>query len=139
MSLKLAEIGEYLSSAQVLTSAYRNQSISPTEVVSSILREIETHNPSINAFRFVDVDGAMEAARLSEEKWRRGEPRGILEGVPVTVKDVVAVEGWQTTFGSASNRLLPSGSQDSPPVQRLRENGAILLGQLIFRILQQPD
>ena len=50
----------------------------------------------INAFCVVDRDGALAAARDAEARWAKGEPQGPLDGVPVTIKDLVLMRGFPT-------------------------------------------
>ena len=74
--------------------------ISPVEVLEAILLRCEAVNPRLNAIVTFDVEGARRAARDSEARWRRGEARGPLDGVPLTVKDNIPVRGLRTTWGS---------------------------------------
>ncbi len=68
----------------------------------------------LNAFCVVDRDGALAAARASEVRWQRGEPLGPLDGVPVTIKDLVLMRGFPTLRGS---RLIDP-AQDWPKTAR---------------------
>lgn len=115
-----------------LVAAYRRGDVSPVEVIQEHLDRIGRHNPELNAFVVVDDDGAMAAAHQSEERLavaaRGGQPAGDLEGVPITVKDIVAVRGFATSEGSTATSDAPA-TEDSPPVARLREAGAIILGK----------
>jgi aspartyl-tRNA(Asn)/glutamyl-tRNA(Gln) amidotransferase subunit A len=115
-------------SATELTRLYRTRTLSPVEVTRAVLNRIESHNGSINAFVVVDVKGALAAAAESEAHWARGEPRGLLEGVPVSVKDLLAQRGLPTRRGSKTTSTEPS-DEDAPAVARLREHGAVLLGK----------
>jgi aspartyl-tRNA(Asn)/glutamyl-tRNA(Gln) amidotransferase subunit A len=118
----------YLGASE-LVAAYAAGSLSPTEVTAAILRRIEAVNPVINAFCLVDAEGAMAQAGASAERWRRHEPAGPLDGVPVTVKDLIDARGWPTLKGSLT--IDPAGpwENDAPVVARLRESGAVLLGK----------
>ena len=123
---KAAEIA-YLSVAE-LSTRYRNKSLSPREVLVAVLERIEAFNDAVNAFRFVDRTGALAAAEASEARWLKGEPLGPLDGVPASVKDIVLVKGWTTTYGSGVLAEPGPALEDAPAVARLREAGAILLG-----------
>ncbi len=85
--------------------------------------------PKLNAFCIVDRDGALAAARASEERWRRGEPFGPLDGVPVTIKDLMLMRGFPTLRGSHLVDRDQDWSEDAPAVARLREAGAVILGK----------
>ncbi|MCK4868542.1 MAG: amidase, partial [Alphaproteobacteria bacterium] len=121
-----AEIA-YLSVTE-LTARYRDKSLSPREALAAVMARIDAFNDDVNAFRFVDREGAAKAAAESEARWMKGEPLGPLDGVPATVKDIVLVKGWATTYGSSVLADKAPATEDAPCVARLREDGAILLG-----------
>jgi aspartyl-tRNA(Asn)/glutamyl-tRNA(Gln) amidotransferase subunit A len=118
----------YASSAS-LTSAYREGQLSPVEVAQSLLARIGRLNPVANAFVYLDPISTLKSAALSAERWREGRPIGPLDGVPVSIKDLVAVAGWPLVRGSAALRESPPPTEDAPAVARLRGAGAILLGK----------
>ena len=111
-----------------LATRYAKKELSPREVLASSLSRIDAFEGAVNAFSFVDREGAEAAASQSEARWMKGEPLGPLDGVPATVKDIMYVRGWITTYGSRVLALGEPAAEDSPPVARLREAGAILLG-----------
>jgi aspartyl-tRNA(Asn)/glutamyl-tRNA(Gln) amidotransferase subunit A len=117
------------ASCSALTKAYRDGRVSPVEVATTLLERIECLNPLVNAFVFIDRESTLAAAALSEERWRQGKPRSALDGVPVTIKDLVAVAGWPLVRGSVALRGGPPPAEDAPAVTRLREAGAVLLGK----------
>jgi aspartyl-tRNA(Asn)/glutamyl-tRNA(Gln) amidotransferase subunit A len=110
-----------------LGNAYHRGDTDPVAVTAAHLERIEQVQPQLNSFRLVDADAARLAAAASARRWAAGEPRSPLDGVPVTIKDIVAVAGWPTTSGSAASDHSPA-AVDAPPVARLREAGAVLLG-----------
>ncbi len=116
------------SSLCLMVSMLRDGAISPTELVEAHLRQIEARNPEINAFAAVFADEAREAARASESAISRGDPLGLLHGVPLTVKDSFDIAGQPTLAGSRL-RAGHRASQDAAAVARLRAEGAILLGR----------
>src|SRR5690348_15361586 len=87
-----------------LLAAYRNHAISPREVIQDVLQRAEKANPKVNAFVLIDAEGAMAAAKHSEERWLRKQPRGLLDGLPCTIKDAVNWAGHPNRGGS---RLSP--------------------------------
>ena len=115
-------------SAAELTRQYRARSVSPVEVIRAVLQRIDSLNPVLNAFCFVAPD-ALAMAEQSEARWMRGEPKGVLDGVPVSIKDLLLTRGWPTLRGSRT--VDPAGPwiDDAPAVARLREHGAVLLGK----------
>jgi len=117
----------YLSVVEI-AARYRDKSVSPREVLAAMLQRIDDFNDVVNAFRFVDRVGAMAAAEASETRWMKGAPLGPLDGVPATVKDIVPVKGWTTSYGSGVLGETAPAREDAPAAARLRESGAVLLG-----------
>jgi aspartyl-tRNA(Asn)/glutamyl-tRNA(Gln) amidotransferase subunit A len=118
----------YTLTATELLEGYRNHTLSPVEVVQAVMRRIEAFNPRFNAFNLVS-DRLLEEAKASEARWAAGQPRGLLDGVPVSIKDLVLTRGWPTLRGSKT--LDPRGpwNDDAPATARLREHGALLIGK----------
>jgi aspartyl-tRNA(Asn)/glutamyl-tRNA(Gln) amidotransferase subunit A len=115
-------------SATALLALYRQGDLSPVEVTRAVLDHIARWEPHLHATYALDPDGALEQARASEARWRRGEPCGLLDGVPTMVKENIATRGTPTPLGTAATILTPAAA-DAPPVARLREAGAVLLGK----------
>jgi Asp-tRNA(Asn)/Glu-tRNA(Gln) amidotransferase A subunit family amidase len=101
--------------------------VSPVEVVDAHIERIEALNPALNAFVFVDADGARAAARAAERAVARGEPLGPLHGVPLSIKSSISVAGMPWETGSPLRRGV-RGQRDATLVRRAREAGAIVLG-----------
>jgi aspartyl-tRNA(Asn)/glutamyl-tRNA(Gln) amidotransferase subunit A len=98
------------------------------EVVDAVLARIERLNPTLNAYCTVTATAARAAAKEAEAAVMRGDPLGILHGVPVSVKDLVATKGVRTTHGSKLyEHFIPD--DDAPVVERLKRAGAIILGK----------
>ena len=116
-------------SAGQLLHAYRTGSLSPVEATRAALSRIEALNGRLNAYCRLDAEGALEAARSSEARWGRGEPKGLLDGVPVSVKDVLLTRGMATLHGSRTVNAEQAWVDDAPAVARLREHGAVILGK----------
>ena len=112
-----------------LADNYRRAELSPVEVVRSVLERVGRVNPQVNALYFVDHEGALAAARQAEARWRRREPRGALDGVPVTLKDSIAVAGMPMPHGTRALAGREPGDVDAPAAERLREAGAVLVGK----------
>jgi len=111
-----------------LLDAYRQRKLSPVEVTQGLLGRLDALQPRINAFCVVDREGATAAARAAEARWQRGQPQGPLDGVPVTIKDLVLMKGFPTRRGSRMIDLVED-LEDGPAVARLREAGAVILGK----------
>lgn len=118
----------YLSASE-LAARYAARELSPVDVVRAVLARIERLEPRLNAFVLVDADRALSAARGSEERWHHGAALGPLDGVPVSIKDLLAARGWPTRRGSRTVAAEGRWDEDAPAVARLREAGAVLLGK----------
>jgi len=110
-----------------LVQAYAARELSPVEVADAVVNRIDTTNDRFNFFRFVDLDGMRAAAKAAERRYRAGTPLGPLDGVPVSVKDLVRVRGWIVRYGSLTTDETPC-DEDAPAVAKLRGAGAVLIG-----------
>ncbi|HJT61972.1 MAG TPA: amidase [Burkholderiales bacterium] len=115
-------------SATELVDAYRKKTLSPVDVTRAVLARIEKLNPVLNAFCLVS-ESALEEAKASEGRWTAGQPRGLLDGVPVSIKDIILTKGWPTLRGSKTVDPKGPWNDDAPVTARLREHGAVLLGK----------
>ncbi|MFL6673190.1 MAG: amidase [Massilia sp.] len=114
--------------ATALVSAYRRRTLSPREAIDAVLDAIARHNPVVNAFSEVDADGARQAAAASEGRWMRGAPLGLLDGVPVTIKDAIMWAGHPNRGGSRTSPPDPA-PESAPATEDLLEAGAIPVGK----------
>jgi aspartyl-tRNA(Asn)/glutamyl-tRNA(Gln) amidotransferase subunit A len=115
--------------ATELLANYRTKTLSPVEATEAALARIHELNDQLNALCLIDDAAALEAARQSERRWLEGEPLGLVDGVPTTVKDLVIAKGWPTRRGSKVVPASQVAEEDAPAVARLREHGAVLLGK----------
>lgn len=107
---------------------YEKKQLSPVEVTQACLKQVLKYNPVLNALCYMDERLALHQAKASEKRWAKGAPAGLLDGIPVTLKDTVNVKGWPTRLGSKTTSALPQ-RDDSPQVARLREAGAVFIGK----------
>ena len=114
--------------AAQLSKLYRRGKTSPVEVMRAVLARSDKINPRINAFCRVDGKEAVAAARASEKRWKKGKPLSAIDGVPVSIKELVRVKGWAASMGSKLTDKTPVDA-DAPAVARLREAGAIVFAQ----------
>lgn len=115
------------TSARELAAGYRTGSLDPVQVVETVLARAQRLNPALNAFVFIDFDGALEAARVAKKAYGSGTA-GPLAGVPVSIKDVTATKGIPTTMASIALRdRIPDS--DAVVVERVRKAGASVLGK----------
>ncbi len=120
-------------SAGELLQLYRSGKASPVEATRAVHERIAQLNPSLNAFCLLAADASLQAARDSEARWqawrRTGAPCGELDGVPVSIKDLILTRGWPTLRGSRTVDPHQPWDVDAPVTGRLREAGAVLLGK----------
>ena len=115
-------------SVSELSKLIRNKEVSPTELLDSTLKKIEKLDPILNSFAFLDIEGAKILAKESEKRMMRNSLLSELDGIPTSIKDLIAQKNLPQRFGSktTSDNLV---SADAPSVERLRNAGAVLLGK----------
>jgi aspartyl-tRNA(Asn)/glutamyl-tRNA(Gln) amidotransferase subunit A len=106
----------------------RQRKISPVDLVEAALARIEGLNPGLNSFITITADRARRRARAAEREIARGQWRGPLHGIPISLKDNIWTRGVRTTAGS---KILASfvPNADSEIARRQTEAGAILVGK----------
>ena len=87
-----------------LCALYADRAVTPVEACETYLSRIVGLDNALNAYVFLDAEGARAAAHASAERWRNGAALSRLDGVPVAVKANVAVKGWPWHAG---DRRLP--------------------------------
>ena len=102
--------------------------ISPVELLDWCLARMEEVEPKLNAFVTVTEGVARAAARKAEKATLDGDPPGLLHGVPISIKDLIAMDGIRCTFGS---RLAADNvaAVDAPAVERVRREGGVIIGK----------
>ncbi|MGH7845264.1 MAG: amidase [Candidatus Binatia bacterium] len=104
----------------------RSRTLSPVELTRAILQRIEAVDGRLHAFLNLMADSAMAEARHAEAEVLQGQYRGPLHGIPVAVKDQLDVKGAPAEIRNARSQTV----EDSTPVRKLREAGAVILGKL---------
>ena len=111
-----------------LLAGYASGAFSPSEYIDALIGHIAAWEPHLNALYAYQPERARREAAASTRRWRGGAPCGSLDGIPVTLKELIATRGTPTPLGTAASELVPE-AEDAPPAARLREAGAILLGK----------
>lgn len=115
-------------SALELRERYIRRELSPVEVAQSTLRQIERYDSMLKAYITVTADIALEQAQTAELSYAAGEEPGLLAGIPISLKDLTVTKGIRTTRGSLLYEdWIPE--EDSPFAERVRAEGAVLLGK----------
>ncbi|HSW16775.1 MAG TPA: amidase [Ramlibacter sp.] len=109
-----------------LVRGYAQGELSPVEVTQAVLDRIERWEPHLQATWLLRPEHALEQAQASEARWRRGQPAGPLDGVPVSIKENIATRGDPMPAGTAAVDLKPAAA-DAPPAARLKESGAVFV------------
>ncbi|RCI70287.1 amidase, partial [Pseudomonas aeruginosa] len=111
-----------------LLALFARRELSPGEYYEHLLAHIQRWEPHLNALYRFDPQRVREQAAAATERWRKGQPKGPLDGLPVTIKELIATAGEPIPLGSAATALQPAPC-DAPPAARLREAGAIVLAK----------
>ncbi len=111
-----------------LSKLIKFRKLSPLELTKIYLKEIEKISPKLNAFAIVTSELALQEAKIAETEIMNNNYRGKLHGIPYAAKDLFAVKGYPTSWGSNiySQQIF---DYDAEVIKRLRNNGAILIGK----------
>lgn len=116
-----------LLTAEEMIGLFARRALSPVEVLQAVTQRIAQLNPGLNAFAVLNPR-ALDAAGESAARWRAGRPIGPLDGVPVTIKDLIDVAGFPTRRGSRTTDPAPM-PDDAPMVMSLKAAGAVVIGK----------
>ncbi len=116
------------ASAKSMARAIQDKEVSAVELVEAHLRRIDEVNPHLNAVVTLAGDRALAEAREADASFAKGESKGPLHGVPMTVKDSHDTEGIVST-GGTTGRTTFVPDRDATTIARMRAAGAIVLGK----------
>lgn len=118
----------FFKPAYELREMIKRQEMSSQEITEMMIERIEQINPKLNAFCTPTFDLARASAKEADESIKKGGQLGLLQGVPISIKDEMPLKGIRTTFGSKLyENYIPEESDIS--VQRLQEAGSVILGK----------
>jgi aspartyl-tRNA(Asn)/glutamyl-tRNA(Gln) amidotransferase subunit A len=109
-----------------IATLIRSRALSVVELVREAIGRAEAR-PDLNAFTLIMREQALADAAAADREIGGGHYRGLLHGIPITVKDLLDVTGTPTT--AASKVPSVNASADAPVVRRLRDAGAIVIGK----------
>lgn len=110
-----------------IAAALREGRTRSRDLVEQCLARIDALQPVTNAFVEVDAEGARRDADAADAELRAGRDRGLLHGIPVSLKDLIDQQGHVTTAGSRS--MTAVATSDAPAVAHLRTHGVVLIGR----------
>src|ERR1051325_10114547 len=117
-----------LKPATAIAQALRQRKIGSRELLEHFLKRIERFNPKLNAVVTLDLDRARAAADAADKSAARGEFKGPLHGVPITVKDTFETAGLRTPAGANTlEHHIPAAN--AVALQRLIDAGAVIIGK----------
>ena len=115
-------------SAVELRDLIAAKEISPVELLDRSLARMEEVEPKLNSFVTTTEDVAYAAARKAEKAILDNDSPGLLHGLPISVKDLIAMGGIRYTFGSrvSADNI---AAVDAPAVERVRREGGVIIGK----------
>ncbi|WP_077404193.1 amidase [Microbulbifer agarilyticus] len=116
--------------ATALATCLQRGDLSSQALTARTLAAIADSQQGINAFLYIDREGAMNAAREADVRRRMGKPLSMFDGLTCAVKDNIDVAGMPTSNGLGYGDTAPLAREDAPVVARLRAAGVIILGKL---------
>jgi Asp-tRNA(Asn)/Glu-tRNA(Gln) amidotransferase A subunit family amidase len=121
-----------------LASLLRSQQITSMELTQLYLDRIRRYDDTLLSVITVTEELALEQARRADEEIQQGEYRGPLHGIPYGVKDLLAVEGYKTTWGANThkNQMI---DETATVVKKLEDAGAVLIAKLTSGALARGD
>lgn len=114
--------------ATQLLEGYRTHTFSPREVAGVLVEHISKWEPHINALYAYQPDAFIKVAEASTQRWAKSEPNGALDGLPVTLKELIATQGMPVPVGTGLGEQA-AAAEDAPPAARLAEDNALLLAK----------
>ena len=111
-----------------LSAGLQSRAFSPGELLEDTLSRIEAAEPTLNTFACLDLEGARRDAAAATDRQMASGRLSPLDGIPTSVKDLIAQKDLPLRFGSQAMPETPAAA-DAPSVARLRAAGAVLLGK----------
>lgn len=111
-----------------LRQCFADRSLSPLEYWLALERHIEAWEPAICALYAYDPEAARKQAQASSDRWMKGGTLGPLDGIPATLKELIATKGQPVPLGTRAVELVPA-TEDAPAAARLREDGAVIFAK----------
>ncbi|ADO42579.1 amidase [Ketogulonicigenium vulgare] len=114
--------------ARETIAAFTNKQLSPVEYMQALITRVEASEPKVGALYAFKPEESLAAARAAEARYMAGAPMGRLDGMPISVKELIATKGDPIPLGTAAVDLVPA-TEDAPTAARLKEDGAIIFAK----------
>ncbi|CDZ56431.1 amidase [Neorhizobium galegae] len=111
-----------------LLDLYSARKLSPSEYWLAVEDRVAAFEPHVQALYLYDPDSARAQAAASTQRWTKGATLGPLDGIPVTLKELIATKGQPVPLGTAAVELVPA-TEDAPIAARVREDGAVIFAK----------
>lgn len=121
-----------------LASLIKNRKISSLELTQFFLERLKKYDDTLHCVISFTEERALAQARLADEEIKKGKYRGPLHGIPYGIKDLFAVKGTKTTWGSTPYKD-QSIDEDAFVYKKLEEAGAVLCAKLSLGALAYDD
>jgi Asp-tRNA(Asn)/Glu-tRNA(Gln) amidotransferase A subunit family amidase len=121
-----------------LAQLIKTRQVTSTELTKMYLERLHRYNPTLNCVVTMLDEVALAQARQADTEMTAGKYRGPLHGIPWGAKDIIAVKGYKTTWGSGAYQEQMI-DKDASIVEMLREAGAVLLAKLATGEIAQGD
>ena len=121
-----------------LAGLIKSKKITSTQLTKLYLARLKKYSDTLQCLITLTEDSALKQAKLADEEMSKGKYRGPLHGIPYGIKDLLSVEGIETTWGAApyKGQVL---EETAMVVKKLNEAGAVLLGKLTLGALAMGD
>ena len=119
----------YQNSVSELIKMFKDRKTNPVELVKDIIKNIKKNNPHLNAFVEYDEEKIIKQAEVSEIRWNKKNPISFLDGIPISIKDLIITKDYPTRRGSYVESLPIYSKKDAPVVRKLKKAGAIIIGK----------
>ncbi|MGH7649733.1 MAG: amidase [Gemmatimonadaceae bacterium] len=121
-----------------LSELVRRRKVTSEQLTRLSLDRLQQFDPTLHCVITLTADRALDRARAADEELRRGHWRGPLHGIPWGAKDLLAVKGYPTTWGSTPYKTQMLDT-DATVVARLDAAGAVLVAKLSLGELAMGD
>lgn len=116
------------TSARETLARFAAKTLSPVEYMQALIARVDASEPKVGALYAYEPERSLAEAKASEARYMAEAPNGLLDGMPVSIKELFAVKGEPVPLGTAASELVPADA-DAPVTARLREDGAIMFAK----------